>query len=97
MVGEFLLMPSVLSVELPRFNVAAPHIRVPCGWAARGALTDAVQRHQGRFELAHSSTLFLDEIGDFPPRLRLRCSAYSRSASLNEWEVIEFFALTFAS
>jgi two-component system nitrogen regulation response regulator NtrX len=32
----------------------------------RGAFTGAVQRHQGRFELADGSTLFLDEIGDLP-------------------------------
>jgi formate hydrogenlyase transcriptional activator len=32
----------------------------------RGAFTGAVQRHQGRFELAHEGTLFLDEIGDMP-------------------------------
>ena len=32
----------------------------------KGAFTGAVQRRQGRFELAHGSTLFLDEIGDLP-------------------------------
>ncbi len=32
----------------------------------RGAFTGAVQRHQGRFELAHEGTLFLDEIGEMP-------------------------------
>ncbi len=32
----------------------------------RGAFTGAVQRRQGRFELADGSTLFLDEIGDLP-------------------------------
>ncbi len=32
----------------------------------RGAFTGAVQRHQGRFELAHGGTLFLDEIGEMP-------------------------------
>lgn len=32
----------------------------------RGAFTGAVQRHQGRFELAHKGTLFLDEIGEMP-------------------------------
>jgi two-component system nitrogen regulation response regulator NtrX len=30
----------------------------------RGAFTGAVAKRQGRFELAHRSTLFLDEIGD---------------------------------
>lgn len=32
----------------------------------RGAFTGAVQRHQGRFELAHEGTLFLDEVGEMP-------------------------------
>jgi two-component system nitrogen regulation response regulator NtrX len=32
----------------------------------KGAFTGAVQRRQGRFELADRSTLFLDEIGDLP-------------------------------
>ena len=32
----------------------------------RGAFTNAVQRHIGRFEQANGSTLFLDEIGDMP-------------------------------
>src|SRR5258708_4007159 len=30
------------------------------------AFTGALQRHQGRFELAHSGTIFLDEIGELP-------------------------------
>jgi len=33
----------------------------------RGAFTGALQQRVGRFELAHRSTLFLDEIGDLPP------------------------------
>ena len=32
----------------------------------RGAFTGSVKRHVGRFERAHGSTLFLDEIGDMP-------------------------------
>jgi PAS domain S-box-containing protein len=30
----------------------------------KGAFTGAVQRRQGRFELAHSGTIFLDEVGE---------------------------------
>jgi transcriptional regulator with GAF, ATPase, and Fis domain len=32
----------------------------------KGAFTDAINRQIGRFELAHGSTLFLDEIGELP-------------------------------
>ena len=32
----------------------------------KGAYTDALARQVGRFELAHHSTIFLDEIGDLP-------------------------------
>src|SRR5580692_124405 len=37
----------------------------------KGAFTGAVQRHQGRFELAHSGTIFLDEVGDLPPEAQI--------------------------
>ncbi|OGU18933.1 MAG: hypothetical protein A3K13_14015 [Gemmatimonadetes bacterium RIFCSPLOWO2_12_FULL_68_9] len=33
----------------------------------RGAFTGAVQRHIGKFELAHGGTLFLDEVGELEP------------------------------
>ncbi len=32
----------------------------------KGAFTGALNRRQGRFELAHSGTIFLDEIGELP-------------------------------
>src|SRR5580658_3477736 len=32
----------------------------------KGAFTGALQRRQGRFEAAHSGTIFLDEIGELP-------------------------------
>jgi formate hydrogenlyase transcriptional activator len=32
----------------------------------KGAFTGALQRHQGRFELANGGTIFLDEVGELP-------------------------------
>jgi formate hydrogenlyase transcriptional activator len=37
----------------------------------RGAFTGALQRRQGRFELADGGTLFLDEAGELPPDAQL--------------------------
>jgi DNA-binding NtrC family response regulator len=38
----------------------------------RGAFTGAIAQRIGRFEQAHRSTLFLDEIGDMPPDLQAK-------------------------
>ena len=38
----------------------------------RGAFTGALERRQGRFELAERGTLFLDEIGELEPRLQAK-------------------------
>ena len=38
----------------------------------RGAFTGALQRKQGRFELAQGGTVFLDEIGDLSPSVQLK-------------------------
>ncbi len=37
----------------------------------KGAFTGALQRRQGRFELAHCGTLFLDEIGELPAETQI--------------------------
>src|SRR3984957_17077662 len=37
----------------------------------KGAFTGAVQRRQGRFELAHSGTIFLDEVGELPSETQI--------------------------
>lgn len=38
----------------------------------KGAYTGALSRQVGRFELAHGSTLFLDEIGELPVELQVK-------------------------
>jgi formate hydrogenlyase transcriptional activator len=38
----------------------------------RGSFTGAVERRIGKFELAHNSTLFLDEIGELPLELQAK-------------------------
>ena len=38
----------------------------------KGAFTGAHVRHQGRFEIANGSTIFLDEIGELPPELQAK-------------------------
>jgi DNA-binding NtrC family response regulator len=61
-----------------------PFIRVNCAAIAaslleseffgheKGAFTGAVQRREGRFELAHTGTLLLDEISEIPPDLQVK-------------------------
>jgi len=38
----------------------------------KGAFTGAVERHKGRFELAHLGTIFLDEIGELPNAVQVK-------------------------
>ncbi len=38
----------------------------------KGSFTGATDRKLGRFERAHGGTIFLDEIGDFPPSLQVK-------------------------
>lgn len=38
----------------------------------RGSFTGAIERRIGKFELAHNSTLFLDEIGELPLELQVK-------------------------
>ncbi|MGB8886140.1 MAG: sigma 54-interacting transcriptional regulator [Candidatus Korobacteraceae bacterium] len=38
----------------------------------KGAYTGALSRQVGRFEVAHGSTLFLDEVGELPPAVQVK-------------------------
>ena len=38
----------------------------------RGAFTGAIQQRKGRFELAHTGTIFLDEVGDVPLLIQIK-------------------------
>ncbi|MBI1918778.1 MAG: sigma-54-dependent Fis family transcriptional regulator [Planctomycetes bacterium] len=38
----------------------------------KGAFTSAISQRQGRFELAHGGTIFLDEIGDVPASMQAK-------------------------
>jgi DNA-binding NtrC family response regulator len=38
----------------------------------KGAFTGAVKQHKGRFEMAHTGTLLLDEISEIPPGLQAK-------------------------
>jgi formate hydrogenlyase transcriptional activator len=38
----------------------------------KGAYTGALSKQVGRFELAHGSTIFLDEVGDLPPEVQVK-------------------------
>jgi len=62
---------------------ARSFIAVPCGALAetlleselfgyeKGSFTGALARRKGKFELADGGTIFLDEIGDVPPKLQV--------------------------
>src|SRR6202044_342832 len=47
----------------------------------KGAFTGADQQKRGKFEMADGGTIFLDEIGDIPPKLQmdLLCVLQERS------------------
>ena len=61
-----------------------PFIKVNCGAIPeslldselfgheKGAFTGAVSQKRGRFERAHTGSIFLDEIGDLPPQAQIR-------------------------
>ncbi len=61
-----------------------PYVKVNCGAFSesvleseifgheKGSFTGAIAQRQGKFELAHQGTLFLDEVSSMPPSLQVR-------------------------
>jgi DNA-binding NtrC family response regulator len=49
----------------------------------RGAFTGAVAQKKGRFEMAQGGVVFLDEIGEMAPVLRVKCCQSCKNASSN--------------
>jgi transcriptional regulator with GAF, ATPase, and Fis domain len=52
--------------------IPAPLIESELFGREKGAYTGAVSKQIGRFEMAHGSTLFLDEIGDLPMDIQVK-------------------------
>jgi transcriptional regulator with GAF, ATPase, and Fis domain len=44
----------------------------------KGSFTGATEQRKGKFEQAHNSTIFLDEIGELPLELQARLLRFSR-------------------
>ena len=56
----------------------------------KGAFTGAIAQKLGRFEMADTGTIFLDEIGDLPLALQPKVACgYCKSRSLNASEAAE--------
>ncbi len=76
------VIANAIHYSSPRRN--GPLIKVNCGAIPenlldselfgheKGAFTGALERKRGRFERAHTGTIFLDEIGELPPAAQVR-------------------------
>ena len=72
------------AIHYNSLRASRPFIKVNCGALPetvveselfgheRGAFTGAVAARKGRFELAHTGTIFLDEIGDLSPATQIK-------------------------
>lgn len=72
------------AIHLLSLRGKGPYVRVNCGALpenlleselfghVRGAFTGAISNRTGRFEAAHTGTIFLDEINSLPPHLQVK-------------------------
>ena len=79
--GKEMLASAIHELSL---RASRPMVRVSCAaipetlieselfGREKGAYTGAMSRQVGRFELAHGSTLFLDEVGELPPEVQVK-------------------------
>jgi transcriptional regulator with GAF, ATPase, and Fis domain len=84
--GETGVGKEVIADAIQRYSPRAndPYIKVNCGAISpmlldselfgheKGAFTGATNEKKGRFERAHSGTIFLDEVGELTPEAQLR-------------------------
>jgi Nif-specific regulatory protein len=84
--GESGTGKELIAAELHRLSkrAAGPLIKVNCAALPesiieselfgheKGAFTGATAQRKGRFELAHSGSIFLDEIGELPPQIQVK-------------------------
>jgi Nif-specific regulatory protein len=84
--GESGTGKELVAAELHRLSkrVQAPLVKINCAALPesiieselfgheRGAFTGAVNQRKGRFEMANSGTIFLDEIGELPPQIQVK-------------------------
>ncbi|MDR1108537.1 MAG: sigma 54-interacting transcriptional regulator [Spirochaetaceae bacterium] len=84
--GESGTGKELVAAELHRLSKRAGEVLIKINCAAlpesiieselfgheKGAFTGAVSQRKGRFELAHRGTVFLDEIGELPPRIQVK-------------------------
>jgi transcriptional regulator with GAF, ATPase, and Fis domain len=86
LLGETGTGKEAIATAIHRFSPRreGPFIRVNCGAIPdslidselfgheKGAFTGAITQKRGRFERAHSGTIFLDEVGELPPQAQVR-------------------------
>ncbi|MDR1444005.1 MAG: sigma 54-interacting transcriptional regulator [Treponema sp.] len=84
--GESGTGKELVAAELHRLSkrAAGPFVKVNCAALPesiieselfgheKGAFTGAAALRKGRFELAHSGSVFLDEIGELPPQMQVK-------------------------